>query len=50
MLGAMIYPKLHRFNDNYLSPGRWTAGMAERELTKLILSMELVGGGGGGDC
>jgi len=33
-----------------LSPGRWTAGMAERELTKLILSMELVGGGGGGDC
>lgn len=33
-----------------LSPGRWTAGMAERELTKLILSVELVGGGGGGDC
>jgi hypothetical protein len=24
--------------------------MAERELTKLILSVELVGGGGGGDC
>jgi len=33
-----------------LSPGRWTSGMAERELTKLILSVELVGGGGGGDC
>jgi len=33
-----------------LSPGRWTAGMTERELTKLILSVELVGGGGGGDC
>merc|ERR1711970_945118 len=31
-----------------LSPGRWTSGMAERELTKLILSVELVGGGGGG--
>jgi len=40
----------HSISVTGLSPGRWTAGMAERELTKLILSMELVGGGGGGDC
>ena len=50
MLRILIYPKLHQFSEADLSPGRWTAGMAERELTKLILSVELVGGGGGGDC
>lgn len=33
-----------------LSPGRWATGVPERELTKLILGVELVGGGGGGDC
>jgi len=27
-----------------LSPGRWTAGVTKRELSKLILSMELCGG------
>jgi len=40
----------HSIGVTGLSPGRWTAGMAERELTKLILSVELVGGDGGGDC
>jgi len=40
----------HSVGVTSLSPGRWTASMAERELTKLILGMELVGGGGGGDC
>merc|ERR1719234_801289 len=40
----------HAISVAGLSPGRWTSGMAERELTKLILSVELVGGGGGGDC
>jgi len=40
----------HSISVAGLSPGRWTSGMAERELTKLILSVELVGGGGGGDC
>merc|ERR1719243_347715 len=33
-----------------LSPGRWATGVTERELTELILGVELVGGGGGGDC
>ena len=35
---------------SHLSPGRWAAGVAEGELAELILSVELVGGGGGGDC
>ena len=50
MLRILSYPKLNQFSLADLSPGRWTAGMAKRELTKLILSVELVGGGGGGDC
>ena len=38
------------FKKTDLSPGRWATGVAERELTELILGVELVGGGGGGDC
>ena len=34
----------------YLSTGGWAAGVSEGELAKLILGVELVGGGGGGDC
>jgi len=40
----------HSVGVTGLSPGRWAAGVAEGELAELILSVELVGGGGGGDC
>merc|ERR1719205_416608 len=49
-INILVGAGVHSVGVAGLSPGRWTAGMAERELTKLILSVELVGGGGGGDC
>ena len=41
---------MNQISEADLSPGRWATGVPERELTELILGVELMGGGGGGDC
>merc|ERR1719243_330458 len=49
-INVLVGASCHSVGVAGLSPGRWATGVAERELTKFILGVELVGGGGGGDC
>merc|ERR1719435_833887 len=47
---VLVGPGGHSVGVTGLSPGGRAAGVAEGELAELILGVELVGGGGGGDC